>query len=273
MTKSTGKYVRDSCQSSTLGVMEDDGPTSEIVKYMQPRCYVFGGAVNKCFNRVYRDKHGACTGIDATYTESMVMDIIDDGYPVDHTIYYPFSDVDNLDMIKFLHSKGCDFCYGEMIGCAIEDCYSDIVIWLGTEIGGLENTYWCALAAKIGDLAMLQVMIDTGFSVDTRSISFAALFGHMHVVEWLRENDYPWDTAVFDNACTFGDVENLEKLYDMGCPWGVFACSSAAAAGNLEALQWVRSRGCPWDVRVLEVSQENGHDAVYQWALANGCPT
>lgn len=273
MAKSAGKYARDSGDtSSTVSVLGDDGPTSEIVKYMQPGCYVLGGAVNKCFNRVYRGKHGVHTAIDASYTESMIMDVIDEGYPVDDTIYDPFVEYGNLDMIKFLHAKGYDFCYCEMMGRVIQDGYYEVVQWLGTELGGLGNTYWCALAAKEGDLELLQIMIDNGFAVDTRSICWASLHGHMHVVEWMRENDYPWDTAVFDNACTFGDVDNLEILYEMGCPWDKYACSCAAREGNLEALQWVRSRGCPWDSNVLLYSQENGHHAVYQWALANGCP-
>lgn len=239
---------------------------------MQPRCYVFGGAVNKCFNRVYRDKHGACTGIDATYTESMVMDIIDDGYPVDDTIYDPFVEEGNLDMIKFLHSKGCQISYKETMQTAIEYACPDIVNWLGRELGGLRNTYWCALAARIGDLEMLQNMIDTGFSVNHRACEYAALYGHMRVIEWLRKNNFPWSEAVFSNACTRGNIDNLQKLYDMECPCDESTCVTAAIDDNLEVLQWLRSRGCKWDARVLEISHTLGQHAMYQWAFANGCP-
>ena len=253
-------------------IIHKDGPVSEIVKFMKANCYLSGGFISSSFNDNYKKQHGTLSVIDENYTESMITDVVNNGHPVTSAIYNPFVKHGNLDMIKFLYSKGYDIDSCDIMDISIEYEHSDIIIWAGKRLGGRMNSYWCALACLTGNIELVESMINNGFVVDNRSCSFASYRGHIDLVKWLMERNYPCCKAVFEHACTFGNIQNLEKLYEMGCPWDQETCACASKNGNLEALQWIRSKGCPWDSLVLKFALGNQHYDIFQWAIANGCP-
>jgi hypothetical protein len=71
----------------------------------------------------------------------------------------------------------------------------------------------CALAAKAGDLHLLQNLRHRGHPWNTEVQQCGAWAGHLHVLRWAREN---------------------------GCPWSWEVCEVAARrAGHTEIVDWV----------------------------------
>ncbi|KAJ8608423.1 hypothetical protein CTAYLR_010326 [Chrysophaeum taylorii] len=74
----------------------------------------------------------------------------------------------------------------------------------------------------------------------------AARAGQLEVLQWARDNDCRWDARTCSEAARGGHFEVLEWARASGCPWDERTCSAAARNGHLTLLKWARANGCPW---------------------------
>ena len=134
------------------------------------------------------------------------------------------------------------------------------------------NAYICRLAAKGGDLTVLQWIRSQGCRWVSSTCTYAAWGGHLHVLQWARSHGCPWDGWTCSHAALGGHLHVLQWSRSHGCPWDEVTCRLAAYGGHLEVLQWARSHGCPWNELTCKWAARRGHSAMLQWAQSHGCP-
>nr|WIL04759.1 ankyrin repeat-containing protein [Cedratvirus duvanny] len=127
--------------------------------------------------------------------------------------------------------------------------------------------------AKIAlDRGLLHLLQACKEFVPKNVCTIAAKNGQLKVLQWARANGYSWneDTCVY--AAKEGHLEILQWLRANGCPWDEYTCAYTAENGHLKVLQWARANGCPWDENTCAYAVYNGQLEVLQWARSNGCP-
>ena len=128
----------------------------------------------------------------------------------------------------------------------------------------------CRLAAKSGELKVLQLARANGCPWDEFTCHSAASCGHLEILQWARANGCPWDKLTCSIAARCGHFENLQWARTNGCPWDECTCALAACEGHLDILQWARTNGCPWNSqRCLEAARFFEHVDVLQWIEEN----
>ena len=99
----------------------------------------------------------------------------------------------------------------------------------------------CAMAAKQGNLAVLQYLHSVNCGMGDSTIDNAAEYGHLVMWKWVA-------------------LQN-------GSTWGARTCTNAARNGHLELLKWVKQNGCPWDRSTCSSAAQNGHlDVLRSWS-------
>ena len=160
-------------------------------------------------------------------------------------------------------------------------CDLELLLWAKLTLGcpyttcmvaSTTDAMTCSMAAKHGDLQMLQWARMNGCPWDSSTCSSAAENGHLEVLQWARMNGCPWDKYTCAFAANNGHLGVLQWAHETGCPWDSSICSFAAENGHLEVIQWAHVNGCPWDTYTCAFAANNGHLGVLQWAHMNGCP-
>lgn len=100
--------------------------------------------------------------------------------------------------------------------------------------------------------------------------SLAAKKGNLSVLQWAVKRGYTHSHLTCSEAVKRGDKEMLQWLISTGCGYNAFLCASAAEVGNLEMLQWLRERGFPWNEYTSMYAIEKNHLHVLQWARSQG---
>jgi hypothetical protein len=134
------------------------------------------------------------------------------------------------------------------------------------------NPHACAVAARNGNLRMLQCLRANGCPWNGLTCYEAARNGHLEVLKWARDNGCPWYKGICRAAAGSGNLEVLKFVRDNGCPWSKGVCRAAAASGNLEVLKFVRTNGCPWNGETCNEAARRGDLEMLKWAHSNGCP-
>ncbi len=209
----------------------------------------------------------------------------------------------NLNMMKWLHAKGCP--WGNACANAAEGGHLAVLQWARANgckwdeytgymaasrghlevlqwvlangdplygYGQYEQKYTCEGAAEGGHLEILQLARNYGCPWNANTCRMAASGGHLEVLQWAHANGCPWDAETCSAAARGGHLEVLQWARANGCPWSEQTCLAAAGGGHLETLQWARANGCPWNAGTCSCAAVGGHLAVLQWARANGCP-
>ena len=141
-----------------------------------------------------------------------------------------------------------------------------------------------AEAAKVGNLAVVQLLKERGHRWNEWTCAKAARNGHLKILQWARdcsihEQPCPWNEWTCADAALGGHLEVLKWLRshgDLSCPWDEWTCTYAAGNGHLEVLKWLRDETlhvstCPWNqVRCLHWAQENNRTAIVDWITAQG---
>jgi hypothetical protein len=134
------------------------------------------------------------------------------------------------------------------------------VCYDGTENRPMGRKRLCALAAKKGNLLVLQFLrneLDCPW--DACTCAAAAENGHFEVLQWARINGCPWNAEVCRHAAHNGQLDVLQWARANDCPWNLQVCAHAALNGHLEVLQWAHANGCPWDDSTCGNAAINGH--------------
>lgn len=133
------------------------------------------------------------------------------------------------------------------------------------------------VAARSGNLAILQYLVSKGFTADNEVSIIASRNGDLEMIKWYREQvccTY-WDEYATDQAASNGHLEVLKYLdkCELHSNWNDYSMIwGAAGGGHLEVVKWLRARGCPWTSIATYGAAEQGHLEVLEWALENGCP-
>ena len=155
----------------------------------------------------------------------------------------------------------------------------DTLEWLWGRLGGdpAAGVWRIAIgeAAKAGQLAAVEWLLDRGCKGNKNHIELAASGGHVDVVALLWKHvglDESKHAELAEEAAQSGSLPMLQWVVDHGLPLPATACARAALCGHLDALRFLRGHHCPWNGLTLKWAAHNGHLDILQWALANGCP-
>jgi hypothetical protein len=122
-------------------------------------------------------------------------------------------------------------------------CCSDL---LRVDMGHLIRAKLCRIAARQGNLEIIDYVFSMTPHRDTAICAAAAEEGHLHVLKWLRDSsNCPWHAHTSAMAAENGHSQSLQWAQGNCCPWNEETCANAAANGHLEILQWARANGCP----------------------------
>ncbi|GFH53313.1 hypothetical protein CTEN210_09789 [Chaetoceros tenuissimus] len=152
----------------------------------------------------------------------------------------------NIQIVKWTESTFNCRCPKELARSAV--CSGNVEL-----VKYLENKTWdeytILIAAKIGNIELLQYLLESGCSFNDRWIGPSAIENNNHekvleVLHWLHEHGVPLD----------------EKT-----------CTHSAGFGNLKALKYARSKKCPWDDICLEIAVQSHDLEVVEYCLTNGC--
>jgi len=140
------------------------------------------------------------------------------------------------------------------------------------ERGGLFDEDTCSVAAREGQLRILQWLRARECPWDKRTCRAAARNGHLQLLKWAREEGCPWDYLTCSGAAYGGHLQLLMWAREQGCPWDGGSCSRAAAAGgHLETLKWLKEEECPLDKWTCYEAAEGGNLVVLMWLREEGC--
>ncbi|AVK77519.1 F-box domain containing protein [Pandoravirus macleodensis] len=135
-----------------------------------------------------------------------------------------------------------------------------------------EASRWLALAARRGDLTLIEHLVHLGCRPTPAAFAAAAGGGHIDVLVALERIECAWDVSATAAAASHGRLEALCHLHERGCPWDETTCASAAGAGHIDCLKYARAHRCPWDVRVYTEAVRYGHVHVLVYARKSRCP-
>lgn len=131
---------------------------------------------------------------------------------------------------------------------------------------------WVILAARHGDIAMLDRLCSRGCTPTPKAMAAAAGAGNMNALIYLRRRGCPWDAQATAAAAAHGRLDVLDYLFRHGCPWDATTCTAAAGGGHLECLAYAHGRGCPWDREVYVAALGHGHAHIIRYAHQQDCP-
>ena len=122
----------------------------------------------------------------------------------------------NLELLKFLHEKGCPW-----------------------------NEETCWSAASNDHLECLKYAHENGCPWDEETCKAAAKYRRLECLKYAHENGCPWDEWTCRGAARGGHLECLKYAHENGCPWNEDTCRYAAHNGHLECLKYLHENGCP----------------------------
>lgn len=188
--------------------------------------------------------------------------------------HYPHSSAychtDNMETIKWLHSHGATLDIFA-INHAVSKCTITVLEWMLTnyKVYGYNNET-LALAAERGDIAIAQLLLDRGFTIDESATYYAAKTNNLQMLKWLYANGAKVTELSVACAARSGDRETLAWLYSNGAPLSHIAMSSAAATCDIQTLQWLYDRGIPIESTLFYNAASNDRLDVIAWAISQG---
>jgi hypothetical protein len=170
--------------------------------------------------------------------------------------------------------------------------YSELVHWEARRV--------CELAARSGNVEMLQWLKGQGFEFNYFTFIAAASAGQLQVCEYLHTEGCEWNDFVTSGAATEGHTSVLTWLVEHGCPYDEQSiCNAAACSGNLQTLvaakqhgsiltahtmgaaarygtlamcQYLHAEQCPYDADCCKTTAESDNVDILRWLLQQGCP-
>ena len=151
---------------------------------------------------------------------------------------------------------------------------TELLLWAKSTLGcpyticlvaSTTNVKACSMAAKQGDLEMLQWLHRNGCPWNEETCMCAAEKGHLEILQWARMNGCPWNERTCSLAARNGHLGVLQWAHINGCSWNENTCASAARNGQMEVLQWAQTNGCPWNASTCSCAAEMG-----TWRFSSG---
>lgn len=127
---------------------------------------------------------------------------------------------------------------------------------------------WCAAAAHVGSLPLLQWLRAKHVPWDYRTPKYAVEGGHLDVFRWCHSQGCAIE-GVDVWAAHRGDIRMLTWCRDNGVVFTEFTHDAAADIGIME---WLRARGCPFDAQTPARAAQLGSMDRIEWSTTNSCP-
>ncbi|GFH53320.1 hypothetical protein CTEN210_09796 [Chaetoceros tenuissimus] len=133
------------------------------------------------------------------------------------------------------------------------------------------------VATESDGLELIQYFRSQQLSWGEQTFRIAARIGNIALLEYLLENGCSHDDPLIcSNAIEINNHEKasevLKWLHEHNIPWNEKTCATAAGKGNLIALKYARLNGCPWNAECLEKAVNSCNLEVVEFCLQNGCP-
>jgi len=172
----------------------------------------------------------------------------------------------NIEILKFLHSKGLDFTN------KFFQCKSlHILIWLFDNYKIATGIDLAISIANDGNLECLQFLYSKGCPIFDPLVFRGAVYAkNLEMIEWLYNLGVPFNKTVTDAAIRICSAMILKLLIGWKCELCPNACELAAYYGDLEILQLFYDDGCVLCEKVIENAALYGHQHVIAWARQNG---
>lgn len=112
---------------------------------------------------------------------------------------------------------------------------------------------FAAVAASIGNIQVLQLLIDTKFLSPTQEFysyvcEAAAAHGHLETLQFARKHGFQWNAGTCIAAASNHHFQVLKWSVENGCPLNSYVSADAALKGQLKILKWlIDDAGCPFD--------------------------
>lgn len=223
------------------------------------------------------------------------------GAPFDaRSVAYRAAKHGHLDVLKWINSEVL-FCHCSITSGAAEGGLN-VLQWVVNEARWRVQPKWhlntCAIAARKGDLPMLQWArgrgapwtndvsyeaangghlevlmwaIDHGAGWHPKACLIAAEKGHLEVLKWARSNGALWDDrSIGRQAVISGHLHVLEWMHDFSLPLPPDLSLLAAQYQHLKILDWAKKKGCAVDSEVCKAAAIRGNLGILQWARENG---
>ena len=151
----------------------------------------------------------------------------------------------------------------------------ELLKWAREEKQCKWNEWTINVAARQGNLEMVQYCVANECPINAMACSSAAKNAHLEILKYLREEgESPWDSVTASWAALSGHLHILEYLverkYDK---YNEGACQLAAENGHLDCLKYLRETAkAPWDEEAVRFAHKNNQTECLQYLLDNNCP-
>ena len=106
------------------------------------------------------------------------------------------------------------------------------------------DSIMCVMAAKSGNLKLLQLTYTLKYPFTRNTCSAAAAGGYLEELRWLREINTPWNVWTCNNAAMNGHFNVLKWARENGCPWDQYTGRYIMHSDNCDMIQWMRDTTC-----------------------------
>jgi hypothetical protein len=161
-------------------------------------------------------------------------------------------------------------------------------------------------AAEKGNLSVLKLLRDKGYTLTLETAKYAAIAGNIDVLAWIFSQDVdnsatlpPATQTTLAFAAGFGQLDTVKWLHAKGHDRGNASicaatkghldvlqwlrltlilddepgcCDHAAAFGHFHILRWAREVGLQWTESTMCNLAAKGSVEMLKWAFENGCP-
>jgi hypothetical protein len=134
----------------------------------------------------------------------------------------------NIDIVKWMHSKGFPFD---------------------------EGTFRAAV--YLGDMSVLKWLLSVSCPRNESVFAVAAEKGDLEIMMWMRKKGFNWDESACEGAAKKGHFKELMWLRESGCPWDDMTSYACLRSGSVEMLRWVMDNGCPHNLDALVVDSKS----------------
>lgn len=154
---------------------------------------------------------------------------------------------------------------------AMEIGRTEIVTYLITTIGPPFRSTAADTAVRIGRLDYLQLLLENGYDLSTKTCSMAASCGDLECLVYLRKNGCPWNVETYINSAHQGNLNCMKYAYENGLAWRADVCTEAVRRNHLHILRFAHEHGCPWDENVTLIAASDEYQECLRYALHQGC--
>ncbi len=218
---------------------------------------------------------------------------------VNSNVYYQAALGGHLNIVKLLLKYSVPFTDDSVCAGAITGNHLDILAFAIVKKCP-KGVFATKAAAGIGNIKLLEFLIEKGFLMAEDIVVFAAYEGHIEFVKYLYENNYPFDlneccekaaNRGFKDILNYGislgykptcktiacaargnNIDMMEYLFKMNIQFDIEIFRVATYDASYNAISYLRENGYEWDESVSDLAIEANQFNMFMWLIYKGCP-